>query len=1019
MPEYPHLDDTIYPNAANVDVYKYENTFDYSRWQNNVQLKICNVPWESDGKHTVKFDDDSARNAWFDSLAGDTVDLATYFHTLPSKADINVPISYDACVSYNYVRVKVPIMPTDGAPIEYSSSGNRYEYQHWFIMDIESLAPNTTKLTVQRDWWTDFINEANISYMMLERGHAPMKAISADDYFNNPMAHTEHLGAADVDYGGTGIVKDQSYTPIGNGEKWILVFSNMEPWSFDNGALMTEPFPRPFDDNVTRSAETHYTRQFEDYGIDWSWEYGGYDYNPSSGNARTAFNDHRANRVSNNVAVIAVLASDVHKEHGDDGTDFFNCLKESHPQYFQTIFGIANVSRDMITLGDRYDIETYHVNASGNRVNYTWSVYEVTPQSTTLANLSITKECFALPRDYVNIAKLYTSPYCHIEVVNESGNVTSIRVEDCTASVKWRMRPVFSFPWVKMTAFLTGVGGDADSVEYTWHNLVQDSNTPVSELSEHYCYGDMWKNIMYQYDIPVFAVYQSESDLFKLHNYSRRIENGKFTTENEYHNSIASTETERYNVVGNEGHQNVFPASYDWDGAAFPPSNHTRDDDVGTAYTSEENSFVSAKGGRLNSVDSARVGELNTNDGNAASRANAQTAWDASTENAGYSATSAAEVALHGLFKTLEDCKNTVAQNTAGSNLSSTVSTMTTMQSMAGNVAQSAATAAGNLAASAASIVSGDAGAAAGQSVQALVAPVNSAIDVGVTVANLPFVVSGIQGAATLASTAAQVASEKAHYNTKQNIKTTTGLTLNYVNGYSGSESDYTVTGDYKTGYNYKIVKTSADSLKTQTNNTADTSDDIAERTKKLVIGGSYGGITYAGTAMRSEDSVQWQATNSRHTARFNANKSGAMQRDNAYRTAKNARNTMICDYLDAQRKGQRQFGEYKGNAQWEALRMRGLQVRFMRQSDGAICAAGDQMLRYGYMYDRAWRFTTFNVMGHFTYWKCSDVWLTGGSTGMVEEAQNAIKDILYNGTTVWHNPDEIGRFSIYQNWGE
>ena len=45
--EFPHLKDTNFPNVNGVNVYKYENTFDYARWQGKTSIKLLNVLWNS------------------------------------------------------------------------------------------------------------------------------------------------------------------------------------------------------------------------------------------------------------------------------------------------------------------------------------------------------------------------------------------------------------------------------------------------------------------------------------------------------------------------------------------------------------------------------------------------------------------------------------------------------------------------------------------------------------------------------------------------------------------------------------------------------------------------------------------------------------------------------------------------------------------------------------------------------------------------------------------------------------
>ena len=92
--------------------------------------------------------------------------------------------------------------------------------------------------------------------------------------------------------------------------------------------------------------------------------------------------------------------------------------------------------------------------------------------------------------------------------------------------------------------------------------------------------------------------------------------------------------------------------------------------------------------------------------------------------------------------------------------------------------------------------------------------------------------------------------------------------------------------------------------------------------------------------------------------------------------------------------------------------------MKVKTQKPGEIAPAADQMLRYGYTLGQLWNFAGFNLMQHFTYWQCEDLWLTGGA-GVIESAQEQIKRILRAGVTIWSDPDEIGHVSIYDNFLE
>ena len=92
-----------------------------------------------------------------------------------------------------------------------------------------------------------------------------------------------------------------------------------------------------------------------------------------------------------------------------------------------------------------------------------------------------------------------------------------------------------------------------------------------------------------------------------------------------------------------------------------------------------------------------------------------------------------------------------------------------------------------------------------------------------------------------------------------------------------------------------------------------------------------------------------------------------------------------------------------------------GLFANIVTQSDAAISKAGDEFLRYGYNYDQYWEFDgDWNKGKHFTYWKLRDFWVT--DLQVPDMYMDRIRFFLYGGVTIWHDPSEIGKISIYEN---
>lgn len=118
--DFPHLNDTKFPNVGNVDVYAYQNEFDYPRWKPNTKAYLVNVRWNGDYSDCVKFDSDEARDDWFDALVANTIednpDCAVTLDKLGTnfiQNFIKVPLPYDRAAQFNYLVVDVPVMTSD------------------------------------------------------------------------------------------------------------------------------------------------------------------------------------------------------------------------------------------------------------------------------------------------------------------------------------------------------------------------------------------------------------------------------------------------------------------------------------------------------------------------------------------------------------------------------------------------------------------------------------------------------------------------------------------------------------------------------------------------------------------------------------------------------------------------------------------------------------------------------------------------------------------------------------------
>lgn len=191
--DYPHLSDTKFPDLPTVDVYKYRNEYDYDRYKETVRIKMMNVSWCGDYDNTVYFDTKQKRDQWFEAQKGLVKELPTMFR-LYNDGTVKVDLPIDECMDYNYVMIDYGKLPNQAEKSDQSK-------MFYFINNVTQESPNATTLYLTVDYWTTFINDMDISYVNLARGHAPMAETNAEAYLSNPIENSEYLLTADVSYG--------------------------------------------------------------------------------------------------------------------------------------------------------------------------------------------------------------------------------------------------------------------------------------------------------------------------------------------------------------------------------------------------------------------------------------------------------------------------------------------------------------------------------------------------------------------------------------------------------------------------------------------------------------------------------------------------------------------------------------------------------------------------------------------------------------------------------------------------
>lgn len=449
---FPHLKDneSNFPELQNVNVYKYDNDFDYSRFDHTqMHLTLCTVPWDVGEAHigartisgignVVYFGSKEARDSWFAAIPdNECFRFDTKYKELYRDMYVDVPVPFDMCARHNYLVSEYEVFAHDGSLVEYEGY-NGHRKWFWFVREVEFIAPNTTRLHLLDDAFQTWIYDVNVSGMILERGHAPAFAMKTDAYLSNPIDNNRYLLTEDVNFGDATQVQHIDAIALNAGDMYACVATSANPagtWG-------------------TKAADT--------------WKV------PAS--------SYYLNNGAPSVYVFAVAVSDLN-------TLLAN-IDSSVPQFKQTVQGVFFASADLITLGSSFTFASV-------------TCYPVSSTRKTIDLCTLNKSMFGYDAAYANLAKLYTSPYAHIEITDENGNPDIIKIEDTTGNIDASVALSLAYPFITIEAHLSGVGGKATK-SVTFKN-VSSHTFPVS---------GQWYDTLRSWNVPTFAVVQEASNVY-------------------------------------------------------------------------------------------------------------------------------------------------------------------------------------------------------------------------------------------------------------------------------------------------------------------------------------------------------------------------------------------------------------------------------------------------------------------------------------------------------------------------
>jgi hypothetical protein len=892
--EFPHLSDTSFPNIGNVDVYSYHNNFDYTRWVERSHVRLTNVLWDAEYNDVVKFDNNEARDEWFDTQSGAYEITLTRDQSIPPEGGIKLPIPFDVASRYNYMVVDVPVMTSAEDRIEYETDDGIRRW-FFFVNDVSSRAPNTTMFHISLDVWTQYQNDLDIEYLYLERGHAPVAATDTDTYLADPIGNNDYLLTPDVTPSDSNIVRSSTFIPFGNGAKYVCIATTCPPSAISSLGAVIHDSPDYTYGNITYSdidARYGYQLQVNGFGIGSGDDYTNLNA-PSSPVAKNG-------RIANNVWVLAIASSEVY----GSGT-FFEDVMRTSPSFMNTIQGCFVVDESMLALGDVVMIAGHRLHVaegSQNQVNIP----------------TLTRADFDFPERYQRFAKLYTFPYSTLELTDNEGNTRTVRIEN-TGKMTAQLITQLAFPFVNTRMMFTGINGSG-SYDYTWKNLNGSETTLSMQDSD-------WFEYCFDHEIPCYALYMDAQTAWYLDNFNSALNGGRRNALVSYHNAVRSANTARANSVDSA---NTMKANADAD-AATMNANAANTASTNTANSNATQATNTSKTSRANSTSQSVTGHNN----------------ELVAHNA--------EVSIYASSTTAKIENETTAATTFNSGVGGVI----------GGMVSGAASGAMM------GVAAGGVGAAPGAALGAMVGGVSAAVGWGASNANAIAVIQGNSAAVGVANSASTSNSLAAQTTA---LSVTGNLNMQRVGDNSDTNS---LLATHTANNNSCLV--------TNTGNSAATLSANAGRT--------------SGT----------NSANAGHTREV-----GVL---NAKETLENARNGGQFAMLDATMARPVAVGAYAGDPTADYMRTRGVQVKVRTMQNAEVRQVGDWFARFGYALNQVWDVAESGLcpMRHFCYWKAHDVWVDDRSASNAD-AQSLVKTILTRGVTVWHNPDEIGRVSIYDN---
>ena len=132
-------------------------------WIPGSTLRLVKVNWDSGYRDVIEWNDQDEKDIYFSGLSRTDTYLpdGPFTHIRPNES-IDLNMQFNDVLEYNYIIVENPTQP--------GTQEQKRKY-YYFITSAQYLAPDTTKITVQLDVWTTFVDTTTFGQSFVERGH--------------------------------------------------------------------------------------------------------------------------------------------------------------------------------------------------------------------------------------------------------------------------------------------------------------------------------------------------------------------------------------------------------------------------------------------------------------------------------------------------------------------------------------------------------------------------------------------------------------------------------------------------------------------------------------------------------------------------------------------------------------------------------------------------------------------------------------------------------------------------------